>query len=556
MDTLIAENFIYEQTLDKTVPDSDRVVFKQKNITPIIDNARGGSEYISGKVVIDAQNFGNGPEIPDWANAYVVFPEVEKLTGQAGNADMTVAALPTNFLTAPKNNALVESFRAEQGGNMVVSESQNLSQLVNFKKHCTTSADDIAKNAATTLYAPDGVGNWAATASIAGVSNVGNNPNGTVLTGAEQFNAGVLQRQRAGLPLNAVSTVFNDATKQANEFAPYQKITSAVTTIATASATTLSEIHRARVVYLRDLDDYFAKHPLVRGCGYKFTFTVNQGSAVATYSSITTTQFATLPTLTAATLTGPATCMPSMLVVGPNTVAGAGATTIGTTSSLTLTLSSKLDISSDARQQGVMLYVPTYIPTEEYEARLLQSPQVYRTPFKITSSVFTGLTANAPINLQLFTAIANPRALVVIPQFAQETQTQPSQCSPLNPSPACTDPTLSLTKCQIRVNARPVLPAPQSYGFQQFIENTSRIFAVNGGLSPITSGVIDFWKFMHNYRYYAFDLSYLAEEQRDIPQLVSFESFNNNSVKIDLYVYCLSEQGAIFDMVKGGVELK
>lgn len=556
MDTLIAENYIYEQTLDKSMPDSDRAVFKQKNLTPFIDQARGATTYTNGKVIVDAQSFGNGAEVPDWANAYFVIPEVETLTATASAQITSLAGLPYNFMTAPKNNALIESFRAEQGGNVFVAECQNLAHIVNFTKHCTSSQDQIAKHAATTLYCPDSVGNWAAASSIAGVSNVGNNPNGTVLSGAEQYNSGLLQRQKATYPLNSgIVSSFNSATTQANELAPYQSVTSSPTTINT-TATTLSDIHRVRVVYLRDLSDYFAKHPLCRGVGYKFTLTVNQATSTMNYTlSSSTTPFSTLPTLTATSLVGPATCQPSMVCVGPNTIAST-VTCASSSATLTLSLTSQIDTTANARQQGVMLYVPSYIPTEEYEAKLMASPQVYRTPFKITSSVFTNLTANAPINLQLFSAIANPRALVIVPQFSQTMQTQPSQCSPLNPSPACSDPTLSLTKNQIRVNAKTVLPAPQSYGFQQFLENTSRIFSVNGGMSSISSGVIDLWKFMNNYRYYAYDLSYLPEDQRDIPQLISFESFNNNSVAVDLYVYAISEQGAIFDMVKGGVELK
>lgn len=564
MDTLIADNFIYEQTLDKTVPDSDRVVFKQKNLTPFIDQARGGSEYVSGKAIIDAQAFGNGAEIPDWANAYITYPEVEKLTGQTGGADLAVSAFNQSYMTAPKNNALVDSLRVEQGGNMVVSESQNLSHLVNFVKHCTTSNDETTKHGADCLYAPDGVGNWTATAGVLGIANVANDTastDATALTGPERINEGLLKRQRLAFPLNKLGTndVLNNATYHLNEEASYQAVPIGATkTIATATETTLSEVHRLRVIYLRDLSDYFAKHPLVRGCGYKLTLGLNQGTSTVTWSATTASNpFSSFTNATVSTsLVGGASAMPSMLCVGPNTIAAKATATVGSTTTLTLKLSSKVDISSDARQQGITLWVPSYIPTEEYEAKLLATPQVYRTPFKITSNVFTGLTANAPIGLQLFTAIANPRALIVIPQYAQETQTQPSQQSPFNPSPACTDPTLSLTKTQIRVNSRQMLPSPQSYGFQQFIENTARIFAVNGGLSSVSSGNIDFWKFMHNYRYYAYDISAIDESQRDVPQLISFESFNNNKVKIDLYVFCLSEQGAIFDMLKGGVEVK
>jgi hypothetical protein len=106
------------------------------------------------------------------------------------------------------------------------------------------------------------------------------------------------------------------------------------------------------------------------------------------------------------------------------------------------------------------------------------------------------------------------------------------------------------------VNSRALLPNPSNYSYQQFIDNTSRIFKLNGGESVLTSGVIDLQKFTANYRYYAYDLtSAIPPDQRDIPQLISFEAFNNSAVNADLYVYVLYEQSATFDVLKGSVDI-
>jgi hypothetical protein len=210
-----------------------------------------------------------------------------------------------------------------------------------------------------------------------------------------------------------------------------------------------------------------------------------------------------------------------------------------------------------ARQSGCIMYVPSYLLSEEYESKLLAHPIIHRSPFMITSSTYTNQIPNAPINLQLFSAVINPRALVIIPQFSQVTQTQPSQCSALNPSPGATDHLLSLTRLQVRINSKQLLPSSVNYGFQQFIENTSKIFSINGGQSSITSGKISLHDFIMNYRYYAFDLTpIVAEDQRDIPQLISFEAFNNSKVAIDLYVFVFSESSVTFDILKGSVDVK
>ncbi len=78
------------------------------------------------------------------------------------------------------------------------------------------------------------------------------------------------------------------------------------------------------------------------------------------------------------------------------------------------------------------MWLPSLTLSDRAEAELLKSPIVYRNPFMINSAVYTNLGSLTPINLQLFSVISNPRALIVIPQFSQQTQTQASQCSPFN----------------------------------------------------------------------------------------------------------------------------
>ena len=557
METLTFDNYKLDQTMTKTMPDGEVIVFKAHNLTPYYDQARG-SGYTNGKVIIDAQAFGNGDELPMWDECFITYPEEEILTATAGTAAFAITGgLIPNTLTAPKNNAIVDSIKIEQGGVVLENDTQNSAHFANFKKHCMTSVDDLAKNQDADLYYPDSVGAWSAAASLQGIANNANAnaSTATSYTYTERANTGLVKRQQMGFPLNAHSAdVLNTASNQKEELATYQEITSAITSIAT-TGTTLSHTHRLRVIKPALYSDFIAKHPMCPGTGYKFTFTVNQGTCVSSYTVSGSTQFSTLPTLTKTTPIGPSTCMPTMLCLGPGTAAGSLTTTAGTTDTLTLTLTSQLDTSGNTRQTGVILWVPSIVPTNEIKAKLQQTPKIIRRPYKITSSVFTGLAANASINQQLFSAIANPRLLVIIPQFSQTTQTQASQMSPFNPSPGCSDPTLSLTKNQIRLNNKQVLQAPQSYNFQHFRENLSKILAFNGGVGPLTSGIIDLQKWLNNYRYYAYDLSVLDDSQRDVPQLISFESYNNNKVAIDLYCFVLGEVDTEFDMIKGGVSM-
>lgn len=552
LDSFVAENYIFDSSIDKSTPDSNHYVVKQRNITPITDQQRGSGDYSSSRVIIDAQSFGNGSDYVDWKNAYITLPYRITLSAVAGSTSTVSGTYDHNMLTALKNHCLIENLRVEQAGRTIVQESNNLSQLINFIKHCTMTGDDIATQTVQNAYYPDGAFTTSTAASLQGVANVNNF--GLNASTINRVNDGLVKRQQSLYPANQLGNVaFSTATNQQNEFGVYQSVSSAPTTINT-TATNLSDIHFIAVIYLRDLSDYFAKHPISKGLGYKFTLVVNQATSTASRTT-TTTPFNSTPTLAATSLVGSSTAQPAQLCLGAGTLAGNSSIT-ATSTTYDFTLTSRIDTTADTRQNGVLMYVPSYVLSEEYESKLISNPVIQRSPFMINSAVYTSQTANAPINLQLFNAIANPRALVIVPQYATASQTQASGASPVNTCPATSDPQLSLTKIQVRVNSRSLLPNPSNYSYQQFIDNTSRIFKLNGGESVITSGVIDLQKFTSNYRYYAFDLtSAVSPDQRDIPQLISFEAYNNSAVNVDLYVYVLYEQSATFDVLKGSVDI-
>ena len=562
MDTLVAENYLFESTINRGGSDADTYMVKQKNLTQYIDQQRGQGDYSSSKVIIDAQS-GNTTDVNDWYDAYITLPYQYKLTVTAGT-NTNLGIYDPNFLLAPKNCSLIESMRVEQGGRVILEDCSNLSHLVSFRKHQTTTATSLNTQSGD-IYYPDSEFSESITASISGVRNVSNlitsattntlNPITNVTT---MSNTGVIMRQREMMGNNRITT-FVTAAAGLNEQAPSQAVaTPTAVTALTSAATTLSDVHYLPVIYLRDLSDYFAKHPLSKG-GYKFTFTVNQATTVLTTAS-TTNPFSETAVLSATSLTGASTVQPCMATFGATNCVNSGVTA-STAAIFTYTLTSKIDVSTGtgagaARQAGVLLWVPSLTLSDKDEAKLLSQPIIHRTPFLINSSVYQNQGAGAPINLQLFNAITNPRALIVIPQYSSVVgaQTQPSQCSPFNPCPAVTDP-LSLTRLQVRVNTKPILPAPINYGWNAFIQNTAQLFTVNGGLSNMSSGQINLAKWLNNYRYYAFDVSLTSMDQRDVPQMITFEAFNNSAVTIDLYVFVLYEQDATFNIQNATVQI-
>ncbi len=499
MDSLVDINYIYDSTVDKSSLDANRLLIKQKNLTPVNDTQRSGSGYSGGKIIIDANSFGNSSDYIDWANAYITLPYRVSVEDTVAGDMGTVASanLEPSLLVALKNNSLIESVRVEQNGRVIINETANLSHLINFVQHCTTTQDGVNTDTRPNAYYPDDFNQSSFfTAGIAGVNNVKqSNPavGATALGVNLNVNTGMLKRQYALFPPED-TTLTTDAQKRL-ELISRQNVP-AFPKRGTAGTITLCDIQFIAVIYLRDLADYFKKHPISKGCSYKITLTINQATTTFTTTSSTTTPFSTLPAISTSLAGSGSTVQPALLCAGPDT-ANASATW-GTATTHTLRLLSRVDqtytvigtdgatSTIDALQNGVIMYVPSYILSEEYESKLLSSPVITRNPYQVNGMTLTNLTANAPINAQLYGAVSNPRALIIIPQYSQDSsaQTQPSQMSPYNPSPAVSDPFLSLTRLQIRVNSKPILPAPISYGFDAFI-NTAGTYLIEHSFSEI-----------------------------------------------------------------------
>lgn len=529
----------------------------------IVDQQAGNSSYTSGQIIIDSTSLASsGNTFQDWSNAYIVLPYNIKVEAEAVIASTSAGPTKPSFLSylsSLKNNALIDSITVEQGGKTVINQTANLAQLVNFKMHSMTSQDHLNKMSGSLMYHPDGVGAYTYTNSSVGVNNTANLPtNITQFDKPESFNAGVLTRQQKLCPY---TTGLTTQTKQKNEADVIQTATGVVP-ITTAANVVFSDLHFLATIRLKDLCDYFDKHPkLTRGIGYKIYLRINQGVTTFTHAQPTgdTTPFSDL-SISGQVFTPIGSCLtqPAMVHIGGNTTSYAMDWPSNVTiSANSLKLTSQVDVGDNALINGVRLYVPSYECSPKAHEELIRQPPLARPFFDIYSNIVQNQLAGGYINTQIASGISSPKALIVVPQIAQAVNSFNSQGSALNPSPGCTDPQLSLTSTQIKVGSQYILPDRVNYSFVQFLENNVQLFGLNGNqTNSLSSGVIDFTKFRHNYRYYAFDLSRYLDSADNIPQMITFESFNNSNVAVDLYVYVLWERNAEFSLEKGAVQVE
>lgn len=566
METKIIDNYLFDSVLDKRVGDSDKTPFTYKQLNWVVDQQVGSATYQSGQVIIDATSVANGGHtVDDWSDSYSVLPYNVKLeaTAQIASADGSPTAatvMNLNFLTSLKNLSIIDSITIEQGGRTIVPQTSNLAQFVNFKLHSTMSQDSISKIGPSILYAPDSVGSYTtdiSTNKTLGCVNVKNNPANSISTSVEAYNEGAFKRQKM-----LASYICDTTTSTLNkvEGGVLQTATGAVLT-ASAGTVVFSDIHLLAIIRHKDLCDFFEKHcKLTRGVGYKIYLRVNQGTTTFTHAQTSaTTPFAAM-SITAQAFTGVsnATCQPAMVHVGAGTLSAnltySNAVTI---SANTLKLTTAVDVGNNARLNGVRMYVPSYeLSPKAHEALLAQPP--ISTPFMdIYGDVIQNQAAGGPINRQIASGINSPKFLVLCPQIAHANGTFSSQASALNPCPGTTDPQLSLTNIQIKVGSKNILPDRVNYDFIQFLENTSQMFGLNANqTNELSSGVIDFFRFKHNMRYYVFDLSRYLDSQDNIPKMITLEATNNSNVAIDIYTFVGFQRQCEFDIAKGSIQVE
>jgi hypothetical protein len=557
-ETKTADNFIFDETVDPREQLSETTPFLKKNVSYVVDQQAGNGAYTSGEVIIDSQAIAASGNVIDWRNAYLAVPYVTKLNMALGTAVTWTSTTGGGtglgkFTLALKNNSLLHSFKLEANGKTIVSATEGLTNLVNFKMHSTMTPAALKKDGAVVNYYPDSQGSVGDGGSDS--YNTGNDPLSYDTTGdnAFQFNEGLIKRQNNFLP--TANTAFMNADNAKEEGASWDYGTGSVPTSTTAAD--VSDIHFIAVIRLRDLHDYFDKHSLARGVSYRLTLRFNQ--AISTVVSTSTAYpFEAAQTITTTQTSG--MTQPVNLCYGASSMLGrlsASAPTI-----VTSTVTSAIDTTANARFSGVRLYVPSYELNPTYQERLLAEQPLVKRNFMdfMTQTTQTYAGAGAAINVQVSTSATNPRALIVIPRWSQTAtgnggQGFYSDASPLSTVPGSTDGLLSLTNLQVKVGSSYVLPDRQYYTFTQFQDHVASIFALNGNETVQTSGLIDKKMFETNHRYYAFDLSRYPEAMTNLPQMVALECKNNTQKAVEVLCILLYSREVEFNLANGSMTI-
>lgn len=574
-ETKSSDNFLFDAQLDNEVQLSNKTPFLNKKMSYVVDQQAGSGSYQSGEVIIDTQSVAASGGLIDWRNAYIAVAMQSSwdLTW-GGAAGAITGGANSKFALALKNCSLLDSLKVEANGKTILTATQGLAKLVNFKLLSTMSPASLAKDGAIIGFYPDEVGTLGDGGSD--ITNVANDitANLAVLTAADQSqfigdsiipaNRGLIERQQNLIP--TITDTFQLAANARNEGAPYDYGT------ALSGATTPQrpvDLRYIAVIRLKDIADLFDKSPLSRGISYRFTLRFNQAVTTITHSASTSwsSSLASAAQISNYVQTS-GSCMPVQFAIGAATKFArcSWANSVTATSVLTHRIDNGSDQTNGAYPAftGARLYVPSYELDPVYQERLMAEAPIVKRSFMDYHYTTTQTHAlpGARINVQVSTSCTNPKALIVVPRWSQVATGSPtfgqgrySETSPFTTSPGTPDPFLSLTNAQIKLGNNYVLPDRLYYGFQQFLENVSGLFAVNGNQSVITSGLISKKSFDTVHRYYCFDLSRYPEALDNLPQMVSFEADNNTQVSVELECFLLYGRDAEWNVANGSMSV-
>lgn len=530
--------------------------FTKRDVVYVLDN--NNSSYSGSQILLETSQLANSGRWCSMSEAYLVIPLV---LGYKSTADISAAAYRNPLLLGLKNgfHHLIDSFTCDLNGTNVCQLTPYSNFYVSYKMMTTFSADDVAKYGASLCFFPDTVDavGYSAAASTSG-NGVFNNR--VVLPANED-----IENQAATSVRLGVNSGFRNRLISLN----YRGTGGAQALLTTAQAITLgmnvwqesADAAIAKVYYssviakirLKDLHSFFAEVPLLKGAFFKFTFNLNLATTTITYgagplfsvgaTSDISIQGRTNPLMIASgEVNNPMTDFANNFSIG----CGVSSLSLGGTT------------VNHALLRSCRLYVPLYSMAPSYEEQYItMNPSksiVYR---DIYSYVVPNQTQS--VNQLLTNGLVAPKALVIIPILNKTAGNNAAVAfdpvqSPFTAEPSHPSYGQGLRELNVQLSGVNVFQQNEQYDYEAFINELSRINAINGGqTSGLTSGLIDEFRFSTLYRYYVCDLSrgYASEDM--VPKSVQLACTVASSKALDLYCFIEYERKINVDIRTGQV---
>jgi hypothetical protein len=563
-----ADTFVYDDTLDNEVIEKP---FISKEMQIVNDSNNG---VYNNQILFSTSNLTGSGKYIDFQNSYIEIPVTMML-----KADASITAGANAFMMGLKDGSiqLVDSIILQYNGTSVAQNSIFSNVLQHFKILSSWSYEDLIKWGPATYTWPD-----EPTAAHFQDAKAGPFGDGTSNTQVTPFNVS------SNAQWAASQMSYNEGYLNRMRNAAFNGTSNGLISMTTANLSTVGRSHftdnggaGAAKVYVwqmlvtlrcKDLHDFFNKIPILKAGRIDMTINFNSFSNTITYVNGAGNTDGSLVTLTNVQLSGHS-C--PYLVSGAAVTGGASNTQtqpngiLGNAATLTVGLgingvrgvSVFNGIQSDTIN-NCRWYVPLYEMNPEYEASLLASNPL-KTIYYDDFYTYANINAqNGSFTSLITSGVKNPKYLILFPFFnsAQANSGNVGSYAPyqscFDTAPATSSP-ITLSNFQVQCGGKTLFPLIQQYTFQQFMDEFSSIFAVNGGKSEkLTSGLISrqMWE---NSPVYVADLSRrLPQDDESAKSTVSSRNPTTpgGNAVIDIIAFVVYQRSATFNMVSGNLE--
>lgn len=417
------------------------------------------------------------------------------------------------------------------------------------------SYDTLQKLGPSFGFWPDSTGSIkfqsAASANGIGFCNTINYPvNSGALaynTAPDYFNAGFYNRQKF---INSYNTLgYGNMTGSSSPGIPANNLIQVQKSYVVSADSTgnTSTFNLMLTTRLPDLSDIFKKMPLCEVGTLELNLWYNHFNPTITGS--------TGPTITQATsgLQFGNTC-PIMVASSTSSNGGAGL-------NVAVDNTIVMKVGTNAITTGCTLMIPQYDLIPEYKAQLLQTHPVQTVRYeRVYYQVQRNISPGGAFNTQVIPSVRRPKWLLSVPAGTEGATnaaipvSEPQSC--FDSFPGTTMPLASISQYQVNLNTTPVFSTPATYEYDHFLNNVSRIEALNGGVSDrLNSGLINSYMWTTGMRFYVADLSRVPVENVDVPKSVNCLGINNSATAMDLHHFLMYDAEFKIHTATGVIEV-
>jgi len=318
---------------------------------------------------------------------------------------------------------------------------------------------------------------------------------------------------------------------------------------------------------LKDLHDFFNHIPLIKGGRIDLIINFNSANGTITTgaNSLVNTSYSQTAGRSNPVMMASAAAAGSGLPAQPNSDVAAGVITWGCgingVSGVPLLAGLQSPFFQNCRW-----YVDIYEMNSEYESQLIAAnptKTIYYNDFYTYTSItnVSGSTQSV-----LSAGVKNPKYLIMVPVYNSVQYTTAGLVAPQQnifdsfPGTLGGAPNTGITNLQVFVGGKNLFPLISQYSWQNYLDEVSTLYGVNGGKSIMTSGMLSYRQWVNNPIYVA-DLGRrlpaddASSKSISVSFTVSGKSPQNaaTAAALDFICFVVYGRSATFNMLNGNL---